>query len=53
MIYELYIVCSAFYKDPQELVRDIVVTVNGDEADVIQEEVNVATSLLMWSQVLH
>ncbi|KAL5269966.1 hypothetical protein ACHWQZ_G003442 [Mnemiopsis leidyi] len=33
-----------------ELVRDIVVTVNGDEADVIQEEVNVATSLLMWSQ---
>ena len=35
----------------QELVRDIVVTVNGDEADVIHEEVNVAAALLMWSQV--
>ena len=28
-----------------------MVTVNGDEADVIHEEVNVAAALLMWSQV--
>ena len=37
----------------QELVRDIVVTVNGSEVDVVHEEVTFAKSLIMsmWDEV--